>query len=735
MAVSPTLSAKVRFGPFELDAAGAELRKNGTLIRLQPQPLKVLLLLTQRAGQVVTREEIQRCLWSDSTFVDFERGINFSINQIRGALADSADRPRYIETLPRRGYRFIARVTQEASAKEVPSVHALGAADHPVAAGGNGASASSASGSLAPTLSLVGATRAWPRRLGLAAVTAGITLLGFTGFAFYRQVFRRPRISFENLQISKLTDDGKAEQLAISPDGRYVAYAIRDAAESGLRVRQVETRSNVQILLPDKDRERFLGLTFSPDGNYIYYVQSSKEIASYNYIYKAPVLGGPALLLGKYADAPPGFSPNGQEFAYTQGIGDRNILEVRIANSDGTGDRLVASIPDGDSNFQPGPAWSPDGQTIVVPVMLRGEKVRWILAAVSVANGSVRELYSYPYKIGRAVWLPPGDTLVMTIRDQTGRGQLWAIPYPRGKPVRLTNDLENYQDDIDITRDGKNVVAIATTQTSDVWIVPNADSSRGRQITSSGVALMQVAAMPLGKMLARGTDGEMWLMKTDGSERSSFTTARNAYSPAHCGGSVVFTSFHDDTIDLIHVDADGLNPTRLFKGDIGSPTCSNDGHYIFFASKVKPYTILRLPSGGGDPIEIAKSPGYEIKPRLSISPDGKLLAYAYDEALPATGTNLAVIQASGGAPLQTFKIPNDVSDLRWSPDGRRLQYLLTRNGATNLWEQPVAGGEPQQFTKFSSGRIFDFDWSADGKQLLLARGETTSNVVLLSHLR
>jgi len=223
-------------------------------------------------------------------------------------------------------------------------------------------------------------------------VTAGIALVGFIGFAIYGEVFRRPRISFENLQMSKRTDDGKAEQLAISPDKRYVAYAVQDAAESGLRVRQVETCSNVQILLPDKDRERFLGLTFSPDGNYIYYVQSSKEIASYNYLYKAPVLGGPALLLGKYADTPVSFSPNGQEFAFTQGIGDRNILEIRIAEADGSGDRLLASIPDGAEDFQPGPAWSPDGQIIVVPVMLRGEKVRWILAPVSLASGSVREL-------------------------------------------------------------------------------------------------------------------------------------------------------------------------------------------------------------------------------------------------------------------------------------------------------------------------------------------------------
>jgi TolB-like protein/DNA-binding winged helix-turn-helix (wHTH) protein/Flp pilus assembly protein TadD len=103
-------SPRLRFGPFELDAAARELRKAGVVIKLQPQPFRVLLLLAERAGAVVTREEIQQCLWSDSTFVDFEHGINFSINQIRGALADSADRPRYIETLPRRGYRFAEQV-------------------------------------------------------------------------------------------------------------------------------------------------------------------------------------------------------------------------------------------------------------------------------------------------------------------------------------------------------------------------------------------------------------------------------------------------------------------------------------------------------------------------------------------------------------------------------------------------------------------------------------------------
>src|SRR5580704_17877543 len=107
--VSPsTRPAKFRFGAYELDASCGELRKAGVLLKLHPQPFRVLSLLVERAGQMVTREEIRQALWDADTFVEFERGINFCISQIRAVLSDDAEKPRYVETLPRRGYRFIA---------------------------------------------------------------------------------------------------------------------------------------------------------------------------------------------------------------------------------------------------------------------------------------------------------------------------------------------------------------------------------------------------------------------------------------------------------------------------------------------------------------------------------------------------------------------------------------------------------------------------------------------------
>ena len=110
MASPAGASSVIRFGPFELDVAKGELRKAGVPLKIHPQPLQVLLLLIEHSGQTVTREEIQHSLWGDNTFVDFERGINFCINQVRAALGDDAEKPRYVETLPRRGYRFIAAI-------------------------------------------------------------------------------------------------------------------------------------------------------------------------------------------------------------------------------------------------------------------------------------------------------------------------------------------------------------------------------------------------------------------------------------------------------------------------------------------------------------------------------------------------------------------------------------------------------------------------------------------------
>jgi len=135
---------------------------------------------------------------------------------------------------------------------------------------------------------------------------------------------------------------------------------------------------------------------------------------------------------------------------------------------------------------------------------------------------------------------------------------------------------------------------------------------------------------------------------------------------------------------------------------------------------------------------VGEVPGRAIRGTMRVSPDGQFLAFPYDLYVPNPTIKLAVISINSGRIEKTFAAPPGVyreACLRWSPDGKALQYLLTKGDVTNIWEQPMAGGDPKPATDFTSGRIFDFNWSPDGKRLLMSRGEISSDVVLLSNLR
>src|ERR1039458_1069530 len=164
------------------------------------------------------------------------------------------------------------------------------------------------------------------------------------------------------MHIEKLTDSGKVQTAAISPDGRYIIYALVEGEQQSLWVRNVATKSDVQVLSPDI--VLFDGLSFSPDGNYIYFTRSEKGALGFHSLYVMPVLGGAQRRLLRDIDGPVSFSPDGQQFAFTRGvINDHSTVEIRIANMDGSHERLVAAVPMYLSEIN-GVAWSPDGKTI-----------------------------------------------------------------------------------------------------------------------------------------------------------------------------------------------------------------------------------------------------------------------------------------------------------------------------------------------------------------------------------
>jgi DNA-binding winged helix-turn-helix (wHTH) protein/Tol biopolymer transport system component len=666
-------SSGVRFGQFELNLSEGRLSKRGFPVRLENQPLQLLSALVDHPGEMVSREELCATLWPDGTYVDFDEGLNTAIKKLRYALGDSAESSVFIETVPRRGYRFIAPVAHNGDGS------ALAFANSTADASSGGLNYGDENGARAvtnfpangrPVASPSSEVRTGKPHWRWAVVAVVAVALG-VGYVVRTRKGRDRRPNLEKFQVTKLTDSGKVELAAISADGRYVCYARRDHGLSGLWLYQVATHSEVQIL--PADAVGFEGLTFSPDGNHIYYVRADKNDPGFKYLYVMPLLGGSNRLLIKDIDSPVGFSPDGQQFVYTRGVPPRNSTDVRIANSDGSGDRLLTTIQNTYPGFQPGPTWSPDGRTVAVSLRLYGGRHSYILNAVSVADGSARELFSSANAVGRPLWLPEGDTLLLVMNDQNDRGQLWTISYPNAEVRRVTNDLTDYDTRADLTGDAKTLVAIANHPISNIWATPAADLSRAQQITSAALPLFRVVEAQDGHLLATSMDGKLWSLQPDGSLRTLFTdllVTDFQGDPTPCGRFIVFASGRAATTKLIRVADNGSDPVNLVKGDLNSAVCTPDGKYLFYDDMQR---IFRIPVQGGDSVEIAKILGENMGSRLSISPDGKFLAYAYRDSVPVPATRLAIISVEGGSPKKVLNAPGVISGLLWSPNGNSLQ--------------------------------------------------------------
>jgi len=583
---------------------------------------------------------------------------------------------------------------------------------------------------------------------GIFLIVAAVITYGLYRLVTSRKAAEAPAamvatggLSFQNMRLARITESGKATQVAISGDGRYVVHAIDEGGQQSLWVRQVATGSNVQIVPPAEVLYR--GATFSPDGNYIYFVRSDRKQQAYSYLMKVPVLGGDAQQIKFDVDSAVTFSPDASQIAYFRGYLERGEMTLFIANADGSGERALATRHIPNSFTLAGPAWSPDGKLIVASAFDFSNGGFTSIIAASVADGSMKSIYKHNGVMGRISWLPDGSGMLVGAVDLSksgGQGQIWYVPYPSGAPQRLTNDLNDYDICcVSLTSDGKQLAVIENERTANVWVGPK-DLKHPLQVTSGRSDGFSVSWLP-GKIVYTNRAGEIWVAGEDGSGPHRISPSDHLASGAEaCGDGkhILYMRITEAGVNLWRIDADGSNPTPLTHDRLDqSISCSPDGTWATYGSAdTGRYRLFRIPVQGGEPVPVNLDSETCVGGG-SISPDGKSVAYPILEGEGVPKSMGIVRSLDGNKVLAKGELPQGMGVARWTPNGKSFDMVLTRNGVSNIFRLTLGAGPDKlkQITDFKEGRIYSFAWSWDGKRMALGRGPQTRNVVLITNFR
>jgi eukaryotic-like serine/threonine-protein kinase len=341
------------------------------------------------------------------------------------------------------------------------------------------------------------------------------------------------------------------------------------------------------------------------------------------------------------------------------------------------------------------------------------------------------------YRVHDLAWVPDGRGLVVLTQEQWHGepAQIEYVSYPDGEVRRITSDL-NYYQNISVTADSRVVATVQFEWSFNIWVAPMTALDSAKPITSDGRASGPTWS-PGGRIVySNFADGNIWVMESDGSNRKQLTSntggANTQPQVSPDGRYIVFESERTGNEQIWRMDSDGNNPKQLtdspFQGF--GPDCSPDGRWVVYSKGGAERGVWKIPMQGGNPVRLndAEADG------PTISPDGKMIAYSYEDSSANPPRGLAIMAFAGGQPMKRFDIPQ-LAWFLWAADGRSLLYVKDEGGVDNIWSQPIAGGSPKEITRFNSEQIWGFDLSRDGKWLVMRRGTPQEDVVLIRDLR
>lgn len=703
-------AAVFEFGEFRLDTAEKVLRRNGHVVSLTPKAVSMLELLLRREGAVVSRREMIAELWPD-TFVE-ESNLTVTISMLRKALGES-----YIRTIPKRGYAFAVPV-RRIDPQPVNGNRAAAPTDHVAI----------------PSMP----SRGDRRRLLFVVLVAGMALaIAVAAWLVFRNRTSNQLATSKVLAartLTRLSDSGNIRDVTISPDGAQLAFVRIEGGREGLRIRNLETDEQLQLVEP---QERLCwGLRFAHDGQSIYY-NTTEPNSTISVLYRINARGGePPQKISVNIDSQISLSPDGLQLAFVRSFPGKHYDALVVVNNDGTGEYELTTLPHPQKFSFAGSAWSPDGTSIVLGVSA-DNGVTYTIKAISLFSEQPRVLIDQPWSGLRGlVWSDDGRNLFFIAgTKESPPTQLWRLESSKGAVQQVTNDLNSYEG-VHLTKDGNKIVTMQVGEITNVWVVDPAANPAMRKLTfgtkEGGGGVVSLANGQVAYTVEDDGRLNLWTMNRDGAGNPLQLTNAGGSAPAATADSkyLVYASLRTGVRHLYRLDLATREEVQLTDGGGEThPSLSPDRRWVVYVSLAGARnTLWKVSIDGGPPEQLTQG---SIIARPVVSPDGKSIACAFrkDEA---DKWKIAILPFAGGEPLQVLNIPRPYNQiLRWTHDSKALFYLEEKNGVSNIWKQPLDGSSPKQITQFTEDLIYHYDRIGAGESFVLTRGRTMRDILLI----
>ena len=572
-------------------------------------------------------------------------------------------------------------------------------------------------------------------RLGTGVILAFVAVLAAAAaYGGYTFVQKGRHVPFEKFTIENVSNNGHISQAAISPDGKYLLQALEENGLQSLWLHHIPTQTNKEVVEPAATL--YEGLTFSPDGNYIYFVRREEAEESISVLYRASVLGGEPKVIIRDVDSPITFSPDGTHFAFLRQMHDSPKWDLLLAKSDGAIERPIFTgrLLKSDSYV---PAWSPDGKTILIPIVQPSRDAIGGFSSVDATTGNEKVLADSSEHIYYVpTWLPDGSGLIVN-SSQLDSGhrqiQLGFLPSPAGEFRPLTADTNNYGAQT-ISKDGKTLAAIQSRVRFEFGVAPAAEPDKlAAMPLDSQLPVWRWDWTPDGKLVLPQA-GDIKLVTPAGGEKVVLSDSKHIPDQvAVCGDGryFVFRQLARTTAssaNLWRSNLDGSDQRQLTSGlSDQEPTCAKSGPWVYYLDTNDNGYLKRVSVDGGSPETVVNfSMG-----SYALSPDGKNVASLEVRELDH---KLMLRMDSTEAHRMVY---HDIDQralpegLAFAPDGKAVVYVVREKGVDNLWSQPLDGSASKRLTHFPKEKIIRFVFSPDGSQLAIERGEKEADVVLL----